>query len=54
MNFEYIEYKDIYLLRRFISMQGKILSRRLNKVSSKQQRSISKSVRKKLLIYKTN
>lgn len=26
-------------------MQGKILSRRLNKVSSKQQRSISKSVR---------
>ncbi|MGI9214403.1 MAG: hypothetical protein ACR2HS_01725 [Gammaproteobacteria bacterium] len=40
-----MEYKNIYLLRKFISIQGKILSRRISKISSKQQRSISKSFR---------
>lgn len=35
---EIIDYKNINLLRRFISEQGKILSRRMNRLTSKQQR----------------
>lgn len=39
-----IEYKNIYLLRKFITMQGKILPKRLTNLSSKKQRQITKSV----------
>lgn len=35
---EIIDYKNINLLRRFISEQGKILSRRMTRLTSKQQR----------------
>ncbi len=35
---EIIDYKNINLLRRFISEQGRILSRRMNRLISKQQR----------------
>ncbi|KAH9556017.1 hypothetical protein CY35_07G002800 [Sphagnum magellanicum] len=33
---EIIDYKNINLLRRFISEQGRILSRRMNRLTSKQ------------------
>ncbi|KAH9530657.1 hypothetical protein CY35_20G017100 [Sphagnum magellanicum] len=34
---EIIDYKTINLLRRFISEHGRILSRRMNRLTSKQQ-----------------
>ncbi|KAH6559212.1 hypothetical protein KP509_1Z019100 [Ceratopteris richardii] len=33
---ETIDFKNISLLRRFVSEQGKILSRRMNRLTSKQ------------------
>jgi ribosomal protein S18 len=42
--YDFFDYKDVYSLRRFMTFQGKILPKRLNKVTSKQQRLISKSV----------
>nr|YP_009910995.1 ribosomal protein S18 [Dryopteris goeringiana]QLD21203.1 ribosomal protein S18 [Dryopteris goeringiana] len=38
---ETIDYKNTSLLRRFVSEQGKILSRRMNRLTSKQQRSVA-------------
>nr|YP_007374737.1 ribosomal protein S18 [Equisetum hyemale]YP_010335586.1 ribosomal protein S18 [Equisetum ramosissimum]YP_010466418.1 ribosomal protein S18 [Equisetum xylochaetum]AGC26650.1 ribosomal protein S18 [Equisetum hyemale]UNI91892.1 ribosomal protein S18 [Equisetum ramosissimum]UVF28163.1 ribosomal protein S18 [Equisetum xylochaetum]UVF34904.1 ribosomal protein S18 [Equisetum ramosissimum]WEI29995.1 ribosomal protein S18 [Equisetum ramosissimum] len=43
---EIIDYKNISLLRRFISEQGKILSRRLNKLTSKQQRLMTVAIKR--------
>lgn len=40
-----IDYKNVVLLRKFISAEGKILSRRLTKLSAKQQRSMSKAIK---------
>nr|YP_009296848.1 ribosomal protein S18 [Bangiopsis subsimplex]AOM66191.1 ribosomal protein S18 [Bangiopsis subsimplex]ARO90448.1 30S ribosomal protein S18 [Bangiopsis subsimplex] len=40
-----INYKDIDLLRKFISRQGKILPRRLTGLNSKQQKNISRAVK---------
>ncbi|EPS73506.1 hypothetical protein M569_01287, partial [Genlisea aurea] len=37
---EIIDYKNIYLLRKFITIQGKILPKRLTKLNSKQYRFI--------------
>jgi small subunit ribosomal protein S18 len=34
---EIIDYKNINLLRKFISKQGRILSRQMNRLTSKQQ-----------------
>jgi len=42
---EVFDYKNIYLLRKFINVQGKILPRRLTKLTAKQHRFIIKSVR---------
>jgi ribosomal protein S18 len=42
---EVIDYKNIYLLRKFITVQGKILPRRLTKLQAKQHRFVFKSVR---------
>ena len=42
-NGEVIDYKNIVLLRNFINIQGKILPRRLTKVTAKQHRYITKS-----------
>ncbi|KAH7293547.1 hypothetical protein KP509_28G030100 [Ceratopteris richardii] len=39
---ETLDYKNISLLRRFVSEQGKILSRRMNRLTSKQQRLVAK------------
>jgi ribosomal protein S18 len=41
---EIIDYKNIYLLRKFITVQGKILPKRLTKLKSKQYRFIVKSL----------
>nr|YP_009987978.1 ribosomal protein S18 [Phlegmariurus phlegmaria]QNL17788.1 ribosomal protein S18 [Phlegmariurus phlegmaria] len=43
---ETINYRNISLLRRFISEQGKILSRRLNRLTSKQQRLITVAIKR--------
>nr|AYW15440.1 ribosomal protein S18 [Jamesonia brasiliensis] len=43
---EIIEYKNINLLRRFVSEQGKILSKRINRLTSKQQRMVATAVKR--------
>jgi len=40
-----LDYKDIDLLRQFISEQGKILSRRSTGLTSKQQKKLSKAIK---------
>ena len=42
---EIIDYKNINLLRRFISEQGKILPRRVNRLTLKQQRLITIAIK---------
>lgn len=42
---ENIDYKNVGLLRKFISEQGKILSRRVNRLTSKQQRAMTKAIK---------
>ena len=42
---EYIDYKDIALLRKFISDRGKIRARRVTGVSAQQQRQIAKAIK---------
>ena len=42
---ETINYKNVDLLRRFITEQGKILPRRLTGVTAKQQRQLAKAVK---------
>nr|BAT70113.2 ribosomal protein S18 [Takakia lepidozioides] len=41
-----LDYKNINLLRRFISEQGKILSRRMNRLTSKQQRLMTIAIKR--------
>nr|YP_010027120.1 ribosomal protein S18 [Acrostichum speciosum]QOS04082.1 ribosomal protein S18 [Acrostichum speciosum] len=43
---ESIDYKNTTLLRRFVSEQGKILSRRMNRLTSKQQRLVATAVKR--------
>nr|YP_009667754.1 ribosomal protein S18 [Schistochila macrodonta]QCW58529.1 ribosomal protein S18 [Schistochila macrodonta] len=43
---EFIDYKNISLLRRFVSEQGKILSRRTNRLTSKQQRVLTLAIKR--------
>ena len=43
---EIIDYKNINLLRKFISEQGKILSRRMNRLTSKQQRLMTIAIKR--------
>nr|NP_683799.1 ribosomal protein S18 [Chaetosphaeridium globosum]Q8M9Y7.1 RecName: Full=Small ribosomal subunit protein bS18c; AltName: Full=30S ribosomal protein S18, chloroplastic [Chaetosphaeridium globosum]AAM96573.1 ribosomal protein S18 [Chaetosphaeridium globosum] len=43
---ESIDYKNVGLLRRFISEQGKILSRRVNRLTAKQQRNMTKAIKR--------
>jgi small subunit ribosomal protein S18 len=40
-----IDYKDVAYLRRFITEQGKILSRRFTGLKAKQQRDLTKAVK---------
>ncbi|WP_336323392.1 30S ribosomal protein S18 [Streptomyces lavendofoliae] len=41
----YVDYKDTDLLRRFISDRGKIRSRRVTRVSARQQRQLARAVK---------
>nr|YP_009549207.1 ribosomal protein S18 [Llavea cordifolia]AYW16356.1 ribosomal protein S18 [Llavea cordifolia] len=43
---ETVDYKNTSLPRRFVSEQGKILSRRMNRLASKQQRLIATAVKR--------
>nr|YP_010267341.1 ribosomal protein S18 [Brainea insignis]QKV47369.1 ribosomal protein S18 [Brainea insignis]UIF93941.1 ribosomal protein S18 [Brainea insignis] len=43
---ETIDYKNTGLLRRFVSEQGRILSRRMNRLTSKQQRLVAISIKR--------
>ena len=40
-----LNYKNVALLRQFITAQGKILSRPVSKLTSKQQRTMSKFIK---------
>ena len=40
-----IDYKNVVLLKKFISPEGKILSRRLSGLTAKQQRAMSKAIK---------
>ena len=40
-----VNYKNIFLLRKYISIEGKILPKRLTRLNAKQQRAISKSIK---------
>ena len=40
-----INYKNIFLLRKYISIEGKILPRRLTELSSKNQRYLKKAIK---------
>lgn len=44
--FEYIDYKDVDTLQRFINDQGKILPRRVTGTSAKYQRQLSTAVKR--------
>nr|YP_010985986.1 ribosomal protein S18 [Grateloupia asiatica]WOL36904.1 ribosomal protein S18 [Grateloupia asiatica] len=43
---ETLDYKDIDLLRKFINDQGKILSRRFTGLTSKQQKQVTKYIKR--------
>ncbi|MEV6178792.1 30S ribosomal protein S18 [Streptomyces sp. NPDC052015] len=41
----YIDYKDTDLLRKFVSDRGKIRSRRVTRVSARQQRRLARAIK---------
>ncbi len=43
---EYVDYKDVDLLERFINNQGKLLPRRVTNVSAKFQRQLTRAVKR--------
>lgn len=45
-----INYKDIELLKKFLSKQGKILPRRLTGLNSKQQKKISRAIKRARIV----
>jgi small subunit ribosomal protein S18 len=45
-NIEYVDYKDLELLKRYINEQGKILPRRITGVSAKFQRQLTLAVKR--------
>ena len=42
----YIDYKDVNLLRRFVSEKGKILPRRVTGTSAKNQRRLTEAIKR--------
>nr|YP_009392271.1 ribosomal protein S18 [Osmundaria fimbriata]ARW60833.1 ribosomal protein S18 [Osmundaria fimbriata] len=46
LNKQIIDYKDIDILKKFTNDQGKILSRRSTGLNSKQQKRITKSIKR--------
>ncbi len=45
-NIKHIDYKDVDLLRKFISERGKILPRRVTGTSSKYQRQLTRAIKR--------
>ncbi len=45
-NITYIDYKDVELLKRFISERGKILPRRVTGTSAKYQRQLTRAIKR--------
>ena len=45
-----IDYKNIVLLRKFITVEGKILPRRINGLTAKQQRYMAKAIKNARMI----
>ena len=43
---DYVDYKDVDLLKHFISERGKILPRRLTGTSAKNQRKVAKAIKR--------
>lgn len=43
---DYIDYKDVKLMQRFLSPQGKILPRRLTRLTPIQQRAVTLAIKK--------
>ncbi|TDM74100.1 30S ribosomal protein S18 [Lactobacillus crispatus] len=43
---DYVDYKDVDLLKRFISERGKILPRRVTGTSAKNQRKVSNAIKR--------
>ena len=43
---DFIDYKDVKLLQRFLSPQGKILPRRLTRLTPAQQRAATRAIKK--------
>ena len=47
---EYIDYKDVDLLKKFITERGKILPRRLTGLTAKQQRDLTNAVKRARIV----
>lgn len=45
-NLDYVDYKDVELLKRFINEQGKLLPRRVTNVPAKFQRKLTRAVKR--------
>jgi small subunit ribosomal protein S18 len=45
-----IDYKDVDLLRKFVTERGKILPRRITGLTAKQQRDLTKAIKRARLI----
>ncbi|HHP7244717.1 MAG TPA: 30S ribosomal protein S18 [Elainellaceae cyanobacterium] len=45
-----IDYKDVELLRRFVTERGKILPRRITGLTAKQQRHLTQSIKRARLL----
>ena len=43
---EYVDYKDVELLKRYLNEQGKLLPRRITGVSAKFQRQLTRAVKR--------
>lgn len=43
---EYIDYKDVNLLQRFVSERGRVLPRRVTGTYAKNQRKVSKAIKR--------
>nr|ARW64978.1 ribosomal protein S18 [Polysiphonia sertularioides] len=43
---DFVDYKDIDLLRKFINDQGKIISRRSTGLGTKKQKKVTKSIKR--------
>ena len=45
-----IDYKDVDLLRKFVTERGKILPRRITGLTSKQQRDLTKAIKRARIV----